>query len=80
MYEIGHDLSKHQSTSLDELQEMEVDAVITLGCGDARPVINAKQHIEQNIPDPKNLPDNEFRESRNLIEQHIKALLQQVLE
>jgi protein-tyrosine-phosphatase len=47
-----------------------------MGCGDECPFIKAKQHIDWQIPDPKELPPEQFREVRSLIEASVKALLQ----
>jgi arsenate reductase len=77
MRERGYDLSLHQSKSLDDIPNIEYDAVIGMGCGDEGcPLVKAKRREEWNIPDPKNLPPDEFRTVRNLIEQKVKALLQ----
>ena len=39
----------------------------------------AKRREDWNIPDPKNLPPDEFRKVRDLIEGRVKALLQGLL-
>lgn len=75
MQEIGYDLSRHQSKSLREIPVVEYDAVVTMGCGDECPVVRAKRREDWNIPDPKNLPLKEFRETRDLIEDQVKDLL-----
>ena len=75
MRELGYDLSKHRSTSLETLPDVEFDFVATMGCGDECPLIRAKRREEWNIPDPKNLPPDEFRQVRDLIEAKVKALL-----
>ena len=75
MSEIGYDLSKHESKSLSEIPDVEYDFVATMGCGDECPFIGAKRREEWQIPDPKNLPPDQFREIRNLIEQKVKDVL-----
>ena len=75
MHELGYDLSRHVSKSLSEIPAVEYDVAVTMGCSDACPNVRAKQREEWNIPDPKNLPDQEFRQIRDLIEQHVQALL-----
>jgi len=76
MKEIGYDLSAHYSKSLDKIkQEAPFDAVVTMGCGDACPWMPAKQFIDWQIPDPKDLPPDEFRKIRSLIERKVKELL-----
>src|SRR5262249_2274918 len=75
MKEVGYDLSRHASKSLDEFNGQEVDAAITMGCGDACPLILAERREEWSIPDPKDLPDDQFREVRDLIEGKVKELI-----
>jgi arsenate reductase (thioredoxin) len=39
-------------------------------------VVLAKRRVAWQIPDPKNLPPEQFREVRDLIEAHVKELVQ----
>ena len=75
MHEVGYDLSKHQSKSLSEIPDAEFDLVATMGCGDECPFVRARQREDWNIPDPKEMPPNEFRAVREMIEERIKSLL-----
>jgi protein-tyrosine-phosphatase len=75
MKEIGYDLSGHRSKSLADLAGMEFDVAVTMGCGDECPFIRAKRREDWQIPDPKELPQEKFREVRYLIEQKVKELL-----
>lgn len=75
MREIGYDLSKHKSKSLDEIPQVEYDFVATMGCGDACPFVRAKRREDWQIPDPKNLPPAEFNKIRDLIEQKVRNVL-----
>lgn len=75
MREIGYDLTKHQSKSLTDIPDVEYDFVATMGCGDECPFVRAKQREEWQIPDPKSLPSDEFREIRNLIDQKVSNIL-----
>src|SRR5438132_4896535 len=43
MREIGYDLSTHRSKGLGALPEVEFDAVVTMGCGDECPLVQAKR-------------------------------------
>jgi arsenate reductase len=76
MKELGYDLSVHQSKSLQDLVGIEFDVAVTMGCGDECPFIKAKQRLDWQIPDPKAMPPEQFREVRALIETNVKALLQ----
>jgi protein-tyrosine-phosphatase len=75
MKEIGYDLSRHVSKSLDQFNGVEIDVAVTMGCGDACPLVRANRREEWNIPDPKELPDDEFRRVRELIERKVGELL-----
>ncbi len=78
MAELGYDLSKHDSKSLDDIPDIEYDAVVTMGCGDACPFVKAKHRIDWQIPDPKHMPPEEFRQVRDLIKSKISELLKTV--
>lgn len=75
MKELGYDLSTHHSKPLDSLPVVEYDAVITMGCGDSCPHVMAKMREDWAIPDPKHLPDDEFRKVRDLIAEKVRGLL-----
>ncbi len=75
MREIGCDLTVQESKSLDQFNGTEMDVAVTMSCGDACPLVKAARREEWNIPDPKELPDDEFRKVRDLIEEKVKELL-----
>jgi protein-tyrosine-phosphatase len=75
MEEVGYDLSSHASKGLDEFNGKEFDAAVTMGCGDECPLVHAKQRVDWQIPDPKEMPPEQFRAVRDLIENKVKALL-----
>ncbi len=79
MAALNYDLSTHDSKSLDEVRQYApFDAVVTMGCGDACPWMPAKQHIDWQIPDPRNMEPEQFNEVRDLIAGKVKALLQTI--
>jgi protein-tyrosine-phosphatase len=78
MREIGYDLTAHESKNLDDLPAVEFDAAVTMGCGDACPLVRAKKRIEWNIPDPKDMAPDQFRQVRDLIEAKVKELLSEL--
>ena len=76
MAEVGYDLTTHRSKGLTDLPPGVFDAVVGMGCGDEGcPLVRAKRHEEWGVPDPKNLPPDEYRAVRDLIEGKVKALL-----
>ncbi len=76
MRELGYDLSKHDSKSLQEVEAYApFDVVVTMGCGDACPWMPAKKFIDWQIPDPKHMEPAAFNEVRDLISDKVKMLL-----
>ena len=76
MKELGYDLATHHSKSLDEVKEYApFDAVVTMGCGDACPWMPAKQFIDWQIPDPRDMNEEDFRKVRDFIKDKVKGLL-----
>jgi arsenate reductase (thioredoxin) len=72
---IGYDLTTHHSKGLDEFNGQAFDAAVTMGCGDECPLVLAKQRVDWQIPDPKEMPPEKFNEVRDLIERKVKELL-----
>jgi arsenate reductase len=75
MRELGYDLTTHTSKGVDEFTGQEIDAAVTMGCGDACPLVRAKRRYDWQIPDPRELPPEEFRKVRDLIRDKVRALL-----
>lgn len=75
MKELGYDLSKHNSKSVNEFRNVNFEYVITMGCGDECPFIPAKHREDWKIPDPKNLPEEDLRKLRDIIENKVLDLL-----
>jgi protein-tyrosine-phosphatase len=75
MREVGYDLAAHTSKGLDEFNGKEFDAAVTMGCGDECPLVLAKRRVDWRIPDPKELPPDQFNEVRDLIERKVRELL-----
>jgi arsenate reductase len=75
MKELGYDLTTHHSKGLDQFNGQHFDAAVTMGCGDECPLVDAKRRIAWEIPDPKELPPDQFNTVRDLIETKVKELL-----
>jgi protein-tyrosine-phosphatase len=76
MKELGYDLAVHASKGLAEFDGQEFDAAVTMGCGDACPLVRARTRFDWNIPDPRDMSPEQFREVRGIIESKVKDLLQ----
>ena len=75
MKELGYDLTAHSSKGLDSFNGQEVEVAVTMGCGDECPLVLANQRLDWQIPDPRDMSQEEFREVRNLIEKKVKELI-----
>ena len=75
MKEIGIDISSHASKGFDQLPKKEWDAIVTMGCGDACPFLPAKQRLDWEIPEPRNMPKEEFVQVREDIRRRVLELL-----
>jgi arsenate reductase (thioredoxin) len=78
MKELGYDLTTHTSKGIEPYNGQEVDAAVTMGCGDACPLVKAKNVIDWQIPDPRDLPADKFNEVRDLIGAKVKELLKEL--
>ncbi|MBK8611301.1 MAG: arsenate reductase ArsC [Chitinophagaceae bacterium] len=77
MKELGYDLNRHDSKSLEEVKAFApFDAVVTMGCGDACPWMPAKKFIDWQIPDPKNMEPEQFNEVRDFIKEKVNRLIE----
>ncbi|WP_199098077.1 arsenate reductase ArsC [Dyella sp. ASV21] len=74
MAEVGYDLARHTSKSLDAMHG-EFDAVVTMGCGDACPCVPAKRREDWALPDPKHMDDDHYRAVRDDIAARVRDLL-----
>lgn len=79
MKERGYDLSQHRSKSLDDVPDVEYDAAITMGCGDACPHVRSRRREDWNIADPKEMAADEFRAVIRRIEEKVRALIAETL-
>jgi len=75
MREAGYDLATHRSKSLEEIPNLDYGLVITMGCGDACPVVRARERRDWDIPDPKNMDEEAFNRVRDEIERRVLDLI-----
>ena len=75
MAELGYDLSRHDSKSLDQV-DGEFDAVITMGCGDNCPWIPARRREDWALPDPRDMDDDAYRAVRDEIGARVRVLVE----
>ena len=78
MEEVGYDLSLHESKSLNDLPDGEYAAAITMGCGDSCPNVAAPIKEDWQLPDPRDLPPEDFHQVRDAISAKVKDLLTRI--
>jgi arsenate reductase len=75
MEEVGIDIvNEHPKPWTDETLGA-ADVIVTMGCGDACPVIPGKRYIDWELPDPAGRPLDDVRSIRDEIEDRVRALL-----
>ncbi|HEX7526961.1 MAG TPA: hypothetical protein VF327_11675 [Gaiellaceae bacterium] len=72
--EVGIDVSGRTPKALTRADVEWADLVVTMGCGDACPVIPGKQYVDWNLADPAGLCLEDARELRATIEQRVGEL------
>jgi arsenate reductase (thioredoxin) len=72
--EVGIDVSGRKPKALVREDVEWADLVVTMGCGDACPVIPGKEYVDWNLPDPAGLCLEEVRELRSVIEEKVSSL------
>jgi arsenate reductase (thioredoxin) len=75
MREQGIDLSARVPQRLTDELGKWADIVITMGCGDACPVIPGRKYIDWDLRDPKDLPIEDVRAIRDDIESRVTSLV-----
>jgi protein-tyrosine-phosphatase len=78
MKELGIDLSDRRPQRLTRELAEHADVVVTMGCGDACPVIPGKRYVEWELPDPKGRPLDEVRATRDDIVRRVQQLAQEL--
>jgi len=80
MAELGIDISAERPKGLTEHAVREADVVITMGCGDACPVVPGRRYLDWELPDPSGLPLERVRPIRDEIDRRVRALLDELVE
>jgi protein-tyrosine-phosphatase len=75
MGELGIDLAGRRPQPLTRELAEQADVVVTMGCGDACPVIPGVRYVDWELPDPKDRPVDEVRATRDDIARRVDALL-----
>jgi len=78
MRELDIDLSARLPHRLERSDAEWADVVVTMGCGDACPVILGKRYIDWDLEDPKDKGVERVREIRDDIAARVEQLLEEL--
>ena len=74
MAELGIDVANRRPHKLSREDAEWADVVVTMGCGDACPVLPGKRYVDWNLPDPVGRPVAEVRKLRDEIDRLVRRL------
>jgi len=80
MKELGYDLSEHTSKPIKDVEHyapFDV-VVVTMDCGDACARIPTEKYMEWNIPDPKDMAQDQLDKVRDEIKEKVSELLSSI--
>jgi arsenate reductase len=80
MRELGVDLAGRTPRRLHRADVEWADEVVTMGCGDACPVVPGTRYEDWSLADPKGLPVEDVRAIRDEIETRVRSLLRRLDE
>ena len=75
MRELGVDLAGRVPRPLDPGDAAWAEIIVTMGCGDACPVIPGKRYLDWALPDPAGRPLEEVRAIRDDVRDRIEELV-----
>ena len=75
MHELGVEVADRVPHKLDRSDAEWADVVVTMGCGDACPVIPGTRYLDWNLTDPKGLPIEQVRLIRDDTRERIEKLV-----
>ena len=75
MAELGMDLAQERPKRLSDDAVRDADVVVTMGCGDACPVLPGRRYVDWDLPDPAGLSVAEVRPIRDRIDELVRGLL-----
>lgn len=75
MAEVGIDISRHTPQRWTDAGVAMADVVVSMGCGDACPVLPGKRYLDWTLDDPAGRGVADVRPIRDEIERRVRALL-----
>lgn len=74
MHELGLDLTGRTPRGIAQEDVEWAEVVVSMGCGDACPVLPGKRYVDWELPDPAGAPLAEVRAVRDEIERRVAEL------
>lgn len=78
MRELGVDVGGRTPRRLGLDDAEWADVVVTMGCGDACPVLPGKRYVEWDLQDPKGLAIDEVRAIREEVAERVRELVREL--
>jgi arsenate reductase len=78
MAEVGIDIATNRPQPWTEEQLGAADVVVTMGCGDACPVVPGTRYLDWGLTDPAGQPVDQVRRVRDDIADRVRDLLAQL--
>jgi arsenate reductase len=75
MREVGIDLGAATPRRLDEALAAGADLLVTMGCGEACPVVPGLRRQDWDLPDPKGQPPERVRAIRDAVRERVERLV-----
>ena len=72
--EVGVDVGDRKPRGLSRNDVEWAELVVTMGCGDACPVLPGKRYVDWELPDPSGAPLEEVQALRDEIERRVSRL------
>jgi arsenate reductase len=74
MREVGVSLDGRSPKGIAQKDVEWADIIVSMGCGDACPVLPGKRYVDWNLPDPAGAPLDEVRAVRDEIARLVEKL------
>jgi protein-tyrosine-phosphatase len=78
MREVGIDIRREFPRPWTDEIIGAADVVVTMGCGDACPIVPGKRYLDWELDDPAGKPVEQVRPVRDAIETHVRTLLDEL--
>jgi len=78
LHEVRIDVSGAVPRALTRAMAERADVVVTMGCGDACPVIPGKRYVDWELDDPAGRPVDEVRATRDEIARRVEELVDEL--